>query len=143
MSSVRSKGVVGLLAGLGLLGSSGPAHAFVYPEHRDIALRAVERLDPERRALFDRFWAEARAGHEQRLCAQVADSQQGVAPEIKDIVRNSNRTETQDVFPDLHELQFQGVTGGDAGALLGGSTAGGCGQRATVYLAAGRQGQDR
>ena len=64
----------------GLAGHRPPAHAWVYPEHRDIAVLAVEKLDAERRALFDRLWGEARAGNEQRLCAQGADSQQGVAP---------------------------------------------------------------
>jgi hypothetical protein len=72
------------LAGLGLLGSSVPALAWIYPEHRDIAVLAVEKLDPERRALFDRYWGQARAGHEQRLCALGADSQQGVAPNCID-----------------------------------------------------------
>jgi hypothetical protein len=68
------------LAALGAIGPAGPAHAWVYPEHRDIAVLAVETLDPERRALFDRLWREARVGHEQRMCEQGADSKQGVAP---------------------------------------------------------------
>lgn len=80
MSSLRSRVLVGTLAGLGLLGSAVPAFAWIYPEHRDIAVLAVEKLDPERRALFDRLWGDARAGHEQRLCARDADSQQGLAP---------------------------------------------------------------
>ncbi|HET7525675.1 MAG TPA: hypothetical protein VFK10_07015 [Burkholderiaceae bacterium] len=63
-----------------LCGLAGPAHAWVYPEHRDIALLAVEKLDPERKDLFDRIWREARTGHEQRMCEQAADSQQGLAP---------------------------------------------------------------
>ena len=68
------------LATLGFIGLAAPAHAWIYPEHRDIAVLAVEKLDPERRALFDRLWRDARTGHEQRLCEKVADSQQGVAP---------------------------------------------------------------
>ncbi len=48
----------------GLLCLAGPALAWVYPEHRDIAVLAVEKLDAERRADFDRLWAEARTGHE-------------------------------------------------------------------------------
>jgi hypothetical protein len=68
------------LAGLAFVGLAGPARAWVYPEHRDIALLAVEKLDAERRPLFDRLWREARAGHETRLCEQAADSAQGVAP---------------------------------------------------------------
>jgi hypothetical protein len=80
MTSFRTQILVGTLAGLVLLGASIPAHAWIYPEHRDIAVLAVDKLDPERRVLFDRFWGEARAGHEQRLCALAADSQQSVAP---------------------------------------------------------------
>jgi len=56
------------------------AFAWIYPEHRDIAVLAVEGLDPERKAVFDRFWQDARAGDEQRLCAQGADTTQGLAP---------------------------------------------------------------
>ena len=67
-----------VLAALGSL--VGPAHAWVYPEHRDIAVLAVDKLDPERKAMFDRLWREARTGHEQRLCEQGADGKQGVAP---------------------------------------------------------------
>ena len=68
------------LAMLAIAGLAGSAHAWVYPEHRDIALLAVEQLDPQRRALFDKLWSDARAGDEQRLCANGADSAQGVAP---------------------------------------------------------------
>ncbi len=45
---------------------------------------AVGKLDAERKAQFDRLWSEARAGDEQRLCAQAADTQQGVTPECID-----------------------------------------------------------
>jgi hypothetical protein len=60
------------------------AHAWVYPEHRDIAVLAIEGLDPERRTQFDRLWSEARTGHENRLCAAGADVAQGVAPACLD-----------------------------------------------------------
>ena len=65
-----------------LVWSSLPAAAFawIYPEHRDIAVRAVEQLDPERRAVFDRLWRDARIAHEMRLCEQGADTKQGVKP---------------------------------------------------------------
>ena len=69
-----------VLTAAGLIFAAAPAHAWVYPEHRDIAVLAVEKLDPERKAQFDRLWGEARVGNEQRLCAQGADAQQGVAP---------------------------------------------------------------
>jgi hypothetical protein len=61
-----------------------PALAWIYPEHRDIAVLAVQGLDAERKAVFDRLWQDARAGGEQRLCAVGADSEQGVAPECID-----------------------------------------------------------
>jgi hypothetical protein len=82
--SLPSRTRVLVLAALGLVGSAGPARAWVYPEHRDIAVLAVEKLDPERRALFDRLWREARTGHERRLCEQSADGKQGVAPDCID-----------------------------------------------------------
>jgi len=47
--------------------ATAPALAWVYPEHRDIAVLGIERLDPDRKALFDRLWAEARINREQRL----------------------------------------------------------------------------
>ena len=80
MKSSRSTVVAGVLVALSVIGWAGPARAWVYPEHRDIAVLAVDKLDAERKALFDRLWREARTGQEQRLCGQAADSKQGVAP---------------------------------------------------------------
>jgi hypothetical protein len=60
------------------------ALAWVYPEHRAIALLAARSLDPERKAEFDSLWAAARTGHEQRLCAAGADTEQGLAPSCID-----------------------------------------------------------
>ena len=68
-----------VLAALSLLGAA-PALAWVYPEHRDIALEAVRTLDADRKAKFDALWAEARSGQDKQLCAAGADSEQGVAP---------------------------------------------------------------
>src|SRR5688572_25265260 len=73
-----------LLFTLGLACAAGPATAWVYPEHRDIALHGVASLDAERRAVFDRLWAEARTGSEERLCEQGADAAQSVAPDCID-----------------------------------------------------------
>jgi hypothetical protein len=50
------------LALLALVGVAASANAMIYPEHRDISVLAVKTLDPERTALFDRFWSEARVG---------------------------------------------------------------------------------
>jgi hypothetical protein len=69
-----------LVSSVGLLSLTGSALAWVYPEHRDIAVLAVQGLDAGRRAAFERLWQEARAGDEQRLCLQGADAEQGAAP---------------------------------------------------------------
>jgi hypothetical protein len=69
---------------LALTCTAGPAFAWVYPEHRDISVLGVDGLDPERKALFDRLWAEARINREKRLCTQGADTAQSVRPECID-----------------------------------------------------------
>jgi hypothetical protein len=63
---------------------AGTSSAWVYPEHRDITVLAVQKLDPERRAILDRLWAAARSGHEGRLCEQVADAAQAEKPSCID-----------------------------------------------------------
>jgi hypothetical protein len=60
------------------------ASAWIYPEHRDIAMLAAESLDPERAAVFNQLWADARFDNEQRLCVQGADTEQTVAPDCID-----------------------------------------------------------
>ncbi|MCK5573278.1 MAG: hypothetical protein KAJ12_10990, partial [Bacteroidetes bacterium] len=69
---------------LGLLLVVNASFAWVYPEHRDIALLAIQNLDPERRAVLDQLWAVARVGHEARLCEAVADFTQGEKPDCLD-----------------------------------------------------------
>jgi hypothetical protein len=76
----RPHALAAAITAAGLIAFAAPAQAWVYPEHRDIAVLAVEKLDAERKAQFDRLWGEARTGNEQRLCAQGADTQQGVTP---------------------------------------------------------------
>jgi hypothetical protein len=48
------------------------ALAWVYPEHRDITLLALQGLDPAQRIRLEKLWSQTRAGHEARLCAQMA-----------------------------------------------------------------------
>jgi hypothetical protein len=69
---------------LGFACATAPAFAFVYPEHRDIAVLGIESLDVQRKAIFDQLWAEARSGYEKRLCKQGADTAQGLIPECID-----------------------------------------------------------
>ena len=73
-----------LVAVLGFACATSPAFAWVYPEHRDIAVLGIESLDAQRQAIFDQLWAEARSGYEKRLCKQGADATQGLMPECID-----------------------------------------------------------
>ncbi len=54
--------------------------AWIYPEHRDIALLAIENLSPEYRSVLDQLWAEARMGYEERLTESVIDATQTTNP---------------------------------------------------------------
>jgi hypothetical protein len=56
------------------------SHAWVYPEHRRIALLAIQKLTPPQRAILDKLWAQARIGNEGRMTASVIDVDQGVRP---------------------------------------------------------------
>jgi hypothetical protein len=58
--------------------------AWVYPEHRDITVLAVQKLSPGQRAILDRLWAEARTDHEERLCRQAAEAAQTEKPSCID-----------------------------------------------------------
>jgi len=60
------------------------AAAWVFPEHRDITLLALERLEPAKRLVLVQLWSEARVGHESRLCAEIADTSQGAKPACLD-----------------------------------------------------------
>jgi len=66
------------------LALSGPAHAWVYPEHRDIAILAEGGLDEKRQAEFDRLWQEARGQYGDRLCPAGIDRGQGLVPDCID-----------------------------------------------------------
>jgi hypothetical protein len=66
------------------LASAGTADAWVYPEHRDITVLAVEKLDPTRQAELEALWREARVAHEARLCDLATDAAQGQRPSCLD-----------------------------------------------------------
>ncbi len=66
------------------LSLSSTAQAWVYPEHREIAMQAVQNLDAEHRADFDRLWNNSRTGFEKRLCENAADSAQGLKTDCLD-----------------------------------------------------------
>lgn len=50
---------------------STTASAWVYPEHRDIAVAAVMKLDSARRVQLDSIWSWARVGYESRLPSSI------------------------------------------------------------------------
>jgi len=73
-----------LMAGLIVL-QAETGFAWVFPEHRDIAVLAVQRLDPEQQAMLQKLWSEARSGHETQYCAAMADPAQGTNPTCIDL----------------------------------------------------------
>jgi hypothetical protein len=60
------------------------AHAWVYPEHRDIALKAVLKLDSSKRHVLSEIWSQARVGHEERLPAYIVIPTQPERPRFID-----------------------------------------------------------
>ncbi len=54
--------------------------AWIYPEHRDITLLAIQKLDPAQREVLEQLWQQARIGYEYRLTESVADETQNVKP---------------------------------------------------------------
>jgi hypothetical protein len=75
--------IIAILTGF-FLTYGGNALAWVYPEHRDILLLAIMKLDTEHRSILDLLWSEARKGHEQRLNGAVIDATQNVNPKVLD-----------------------------------------------------------
>ncbi len=73
-----------LLLALPVIFTSVPADAWVYPEHRQIALQAVLTLDAERAEVFQQLWREASAAYGNRLCVEAADTDQGLTPDCID-----------------------------------------------------------
>ena len=63
-----------------LVFNSKQVFAWVYPEHRQIALIAINELPSEYRVILNRLWLEARTGYESRLTESVIDTSQGVKP---------------------------------------------------------------
>jgi hypothetical protein len=60
------------------------AFAWLYPEHRNVTLLAIEMLTPEQRLVLENLWSAARAGFETRLCTELAYSTQGLKPRCID-----------------------------------------------------------
>lgn len=58
--------------------------AWVYPEHRDIMLFAIQKLPTDYRTSLDELWAQARIGYEFRLSESVIEPEQLLKPEFVD-----------------------------------------------------------
>ena len=69
---------------VGILLLSTYAKAWVYPEHRQIAVLAIEQLSPQHRQLLDDIWAQIRVGHEARLSESIIDPSHGRESEVLD-----------------------------------------------------------
>ena len=54
--------------------SASQSDAWIYPEHREMALMAIKKLDNSYRISLERIWAEAIKGHEKRLSPLVIDT---------------------------------------------------------------------
>lgn len=61
-----------------------PGAAWIYPEHRNIAVAAVQKLPPGDRAALDALWDAARPALPARLCPKLSEGDQGLAPKCID-----------------------------------------------------------
>ncbi|MCX5730431.1 MAG: hypothetical protein NTY18_03555, partial [Deltaproteobacteria bacterium] len=62
----------------------GAASAWLYPEHRNIGVAAIQKLPPGDRAAFDALWEAARQTLPDRLCPKPSEGDQGLAPRCID-----------------------------------------------------------
>jgi hypothetical protein len=67
-----------------LIAVQDAAFGWIYPEHRSIMVRAIQKLEPGRRRVLASMWADARKGHESRLSENAADTGMGHSPQSLD-----------------------------------------------------------
>jgi hypothetical protein len=60
------------------------SHAWIYPEHRFIAMLAIQQLDSTYRSSFERLWSDARKQNVDRLTNLSIDTAQGRKPKQLD-----------------------------------------------------------
>ncbi len=80
--------------------------AWVYPEHRDIFLIAIQKLDSNHRAILQQLWTMARKGYENRLTTPVADATQNERPALLDYaawpaIAGDHSTSAQDMLYNI------------------------------------------
>ncbi|HET9597215.1 MAG TPA: hypothetical protein VFP65_16625 [Anaeromyxobacteraceae bacterium] len=66
------------MVALGL--APGAASAWIYPEHRDIGVEAIARLQAGDRAALESLWGEALPGYAAKLCERLSAGDQGLQP---------------------------------------------------------------
>ena len=78
MNLRHRRGLVAIAIALAL----GPStvSAWIYPEHRDIAVAAIGKLSPADRASLEALWAEALQGYAAKLCQGLSEGDQGLEP---------------------------------------------------------------
>ena len=86
-------------------------NAWIYPEHRDITLLAILKLDSARRALLNQLWAAARTGYESRLDTSVADVNQGEHPKYIDYaafpaISGDHSTSAEDLLNNILKTEW-------------------------------------
>jgi len=79
MGKVISKLSFRLIILLTIIGC-GKTFAWIYPEHRDITLLGVQKLDSKMRLKLDSLWLDARIGFESRLTFPIIDTLQTLNP---------------------------------------------------------------
>lgn len=78
MNPIKTGFIVFLL--LEIFAITPEANGWIYPEHRRIHLRAIQKMDATHRTALNWIWAEARRGREGRMTEGVIDPEQGRKP---------------------------------------------------------------
>jgi hypothetical protein len=61
------------------------SRAWIYPEHRDIAVAGFQKLAPDDQAVLAGLWDEARTGYAGKLCPRPSEGEQGPRPDCIDL----------------------------------------------------------
>jgi hypothetical protein len=81
---MRLSRLVWLALALALVAVPRPGAAWIYPEHRNIAVAAFQKLPPADQAALTSLWDEARVGWDGKLCPKPSEGDQGLAPKCID-----------------------------------------------------------
>jgi hypothetical protein len=82
--NARSSWTLGAVTMAVLVLLPAPANAFVFPEHRDIGVAAVNRLSSADRTQLEALWGMARPAFRGPICESLAKAEQGLAPKCID-----------------------------------------------------------